>query len=351
MTESDKEKMQSKIEKGQYQLINTVTASGSHGAVFLAIDKETKEQVVIKITETNSSSQRSSIHREAEILLSFDEHPNFVQLKSHYQFSIHSPAKKKNRYSVLVMEKMHIDLMDYILSKDKLPENQAKILFHQICLGVQALHSNGIAHLDIKPDNILLRFKDDPDHNIVDVDQIGLKEYCTEEEKHKSDKTNEEILAVKLCDFGFAHFWKSENIPRHVGTKEYIPPEIRFHSLPYLPLGFLGDKSDIWSLGVTLFCMISGLFPFLSDEERIYGVNFGVISQNTKGNDCLDLLGKIFNPSPEDRPSIAQILAHPWLKDLGEESVTLVSKRNKSSPPPKRKSQSKFQKLRNAFSR
>jgi len=79
-------------------------------------------------------------------------HPNIVRCIDHYTVSVNDCD-----YGVLVLEKMDVDLMDYLLTKEKLTEENCKMIFREICKAVHYCHSKGIAHLDLKSDNILLK--------------------------------------------------------------------------------------------------------------------------------------------------------------------------------------------------
>ena len=171
------------------------------------------------------------------------------------------------------------NLLNCINKMTKLSENQSKNIFFQLISTLEYIHSLGIIHRDIKPDNILL----DLNNNI------------------------------KLCDFGVAlqtNTKKNILINDKVGTPAFVAPEILTNNY-YDPF-----KTDIWSAGVVLYSILAGIFPFRGNNEaelnkRILAGKFPNIDVS---NDCMDLLKKILNVDPKERISIKEILNHSWLK-------------------------------------
>jgi serine/threonine protein kinase len=120
------------------------------------------------------------------------------------------------------------DLVDFIQALGPVEDKLAISICYKILSGISFMHSRGIAHLDIKPDNILLT-KD---------------------------------LEPKICDFG--HSRKISELPQtfKYGTKKYASPEF------YTGGKLDAAKADVWSVGVMLYCLLTASFPW--DEESIY---------------------------------------------------------------------------------
>lgn len=181
------------------------------------------------------------------------------------------------------------ELTDRILSMESLPEHTIKFLFYQIVLAVQYLHSKGITHRDLKPQNVLLESQIPKSR--VKVSDFGLSKIVTNE-----------TLLTTMC-----------------GTPAYLAPEIwNVNNQNY------DKKVDVWSLGVILFYMFAKELPFESDNrgdlQKLilcgnYSFNSKVWGRITK--EAKDLIGKMLTIDPKDRISIDDVLRHEWIvKDL-----------------------------------
>jgi len=179
-------------------------------------------------------------------------------------------------------------LENYIAMYGFLSESQARSAFAQLVRGVDVTHSKGIVHRDIKPENILLTSK-------------GNK------------------IEVILSDFGMAkRVVNGTLIDEYCGSPLFIAPEVAA-GLPHD--GFL---SDIWSLGVTLYIMIYGRYPFSSTvsgdlREMAADLYHQILTTQpsfTGGNisyELRDLFKRLFEKVPQKRITVSQINNHPWL--------------------------------------
>ena len=94
---------------------------------------------------------------------------------------------------------------------------------------------------------------------------------------------------------------------------------------------YCGPPADIWAVGVLLFTMLSGQFPYrgATDEElynKICKADYHVPPEvlNHLSVEALDLISKLFTINADERPSAKQVLAHPWLKDAPETKVKAI---------------------------
>ena len=256
---------------------------GGYSNVYLGVSKKTQEIVAIKMLLINTKSRKTAYKREKRILTQLPYHPNVCQLKSTLKITT-----RLGRFGILVLEKMEMDLLSYLLSKGKLFEYEVKTIFKKVCEGVLHCHRSSIAHLDLKPDNVL-----------VELSPCGQK-----------------VAKVKLCDFGFARKWKSPNnsLKRsndsNCGTAEYRAPEIHSASGSKVPL----DKADVWSLGIMLFSLVTGFFPFLYDNGEIVSkIQLEYVKEFTDGDLCYNLISKMLSEDPNLRPSVENILKDDWI--------------------------------------
>jgi len=132
-----------------YKFSKTI-GRGAFGKVNLAMHILARKLVAIKTIKkeyTKISKNKKTLDNEVSILTSLDS-PYFIKLYDYFD---------DNRYTYLVTTLCEGgDLMEYILKRKKIKEEHARHLFKNISIAIQALHNEGIAHRDIKPDNILI---------------------------------------------------------------------------------------------------------------------------------------------------------------------------------------------------
>lgn len=167
--------------------------------------------------------------------------------------------------------------------KPVLHQDIQKIIFEQIVDAVLLLHDNGIAHKDLKDENIL-----------IDAD-----------------------LRVRLIDFGHASFYRATRRDQYIapfrayGTPIFSPPEVRSG------LAFIGPEADVYALGLILFEMTFGDLPVNYDCARYSkgGECIFDISQRTgfHSADLRDLLRWMLCPDPRNRATLEEVKSHPWL--------------------------------------
>ncbi|KAK6057214.1 kinase domain protein [Cooperia oncophora] len=185
----------------------------------------------------------------------------------------------------VVMEKMNGDMLEMILSQaaGRLDERATRFLLVQILSALKYLHNQGIAHCDLKPENVLL------------------------------SETNTNFPQTKICDFGYARFIPESQFRKTiVGTPAYLPPEV------LLRQGY--NKSlDMWSVGVIIYVTLSGTFPFNEGEEiadQIQNAAFMFPAEPWAevSPAAIDLIQRLLRVKIEERLTIEQCLAHEWLK-------------------------------------
>jgi serine/threonine protein kinase len=114
-----------------------------------------------------------------------------------------------------------------------------------------------------------------------------------------------ESLSIKVIDFGFA-IVSRDKLSVHCGTPSYMAPEVAAKR------GYLGQPADVWALGVILYCMVNGGFPFRAGDE---GDLFRKIQTQKPppSREARSLLDRLLRKSPEKRPRAEEILEEAWL--------------------------------------
>lgn len=226
-----------------------------------------------KWTEDEMKLQSDNIKREAEILKRLD-HPNIVHVNE---------LIEANGRCYLLMELVSGgELLDRLFSypDERIPEPQARIWFRQIVAAVQYCHEHGVAHRDLKLENILL---DAEDH-------------------------------IRVSDFGFANVFPTSDsfLKTLCGSARYAPPELLAGAM------YKGPPLDIWALGIILFVMLSGDFPWKMQDD-----GYNLMSEVTSGRYQLPpfvsqqaaaLIRSILILDPDQRPTASQLLDHPWFQ-------------------------------------
>ncbi|XP_072316957.1 triple functional domain protein isoform X1 [Eucyclogobius newberryi] len=267
--------------KGNFELYYTEITELGRGrfSVTKRCDQRGSKRTVAAKHVNKKLQHREQVQQEVRLLQTVD-HPNLVRLLDMYETA--------NSY-VLVLEMADQGrFLDYIVSWGNLTEEKVALYLRDILEALHYLHSWRIAHLDIKPENILV--------------------------EHASSQP-----VVKLTDFGDAvHLSQSSSHIHHLlGNPEFSAPEVVLGQ----PVSL---SSDLWSLGVVTYVLLSGASPFLDEslEETCLNIcrldfsfpedYFQGVSMAAKDFVCLLLQGE-----PDRRPSAGLCLQDPWLQSRG----------------------------------
>ncbi|XP_056145619.1 kalirin [Lampris incognitus] len=247
---------------------------GRFSVVKKCLNKTSKKEVAVKFV-SKKMQRREQVAREADILCSLQNH-QLVALLDTYE----TPTSL-----MLILELLEDGrLLDYLVSHDELMEEKVSFFIKDTLEALQHLHTCRVAHLDLKPENIMVDLRS-------------------------------EIPCVKLIDFGDAVQLSTHRRYVHLllGNPEFAAPEL-IRGTP------VSMATDVWSVGVLAYVMLSGVSPFLDESPEETCVHicrldfcfpeeyFSDVSQAAR-----DFVSATLQQDPRKRPSATSCLQHPWV--------------------------------------
>ncbi|MED6200561.1 Mitogen-activated protein kinase cpk1 [Stylosanthes scabra] len=251
---------------------------GQFGTTFLCVEKATGHEFACKSIAKRklvTDEDVEDVRREIQIMHHLSGHPNVISIKGAYEDAI----------AVYVVMELCAggELFDRIIQRGHYTERKAADLIRTIVGVVEACHSLGVMHRDLKPENFLF------------VNQ------------------HEDAL-LKTIDFGLSVFFKPGDIFNDVvGSPYYVAPEVLRKRY--------GPEADVWSAGVILYILLSGVPPFWAENEQ------GIFEQVLRGDldfssdpwpaiseSAKDLVRKMLVRDPRRRMTAHQVLCHPWIQ-------------------------------------
>ena len=255
---------------GIYQIMQEV-GKGATSTVHIAKNTVNNEIVCAKIMEKQSlaSEENMKFFRKEIGIMSSINHPNIVK---YYEL-----LEDVNYYYVIMEYCQGESLQKIINRPGRLSETYIANIFRQLMQALQYLHETGIAHRDLKPDNII----------------VGPKS------------------KIKLVDFGLSTDNASNLRLTYCGSLAFAAPEC-IQREPYL-----APLADIWSAGVILYMMAVGQLPWPTSNlvqmmKNITSGKFIIPLYLSKG--IHDLLSRMLRLNPSERPTSSQVLQCEWLK-------------------------------------
>ncbi|KAH9749496.1 calcium-dependent protein kinase 21 [Citrus sinensis] len=268
----------------QFYTLGKELGRGQFGITYLCTENSTGNSYACKSIlkrKLVNKQDREDIKREIQIMQHLAGQQNIVEFRGAYE----------DRQSVhLVMELCSGgELFDKIIAQGHYTEKAAAALCRAIVNVVHHCHFMGVMHRDLKPENFLLSNKDGG-------------------------------AMLKATDFGLSVFIDEGKVYRDiVGSAYYVAPEVLRRSY--------GKEIDVWSAGVILYILLSGVPPFWAETEKgIFdailkgGVDFESEPWLLISDSAKDLVRKMLIQDPKKRITSAEVLEHPWMREGGEAS-------------------------------
>lgn len=275
----------------QYTLLEKLDF-GATSMVYKVLDNKTGEIKVAKIFSENSNI---AFQKEIDIFKSISDLECVIKI---FAYGNGILSKEGNEVSInyIILEYAKGSLLKYMENLNNVFSLDTIIyLSYQFIKAIDCLHKKGISHRDLKIENVLL---------------VGNN------------------FSVKLCDFGLSKSFINENKkkikfkdPELVGSPFHYPPEILNKK------AYEGEKSDIFSSGISLFSLMTGRFPFeeATIKDKVYKLiclnkikEFWdlVDRDNLLSSQFKDLFIKMVAYYPKERPSLDEILNFPFFEKL-----------------------------------
>lgn len=251
--------------------IEKLIGEGSFGAVLLAVQRSTNQQVAIKVirkSQIRDMSMDAFVQREIQILKRV-KHDNIARFIDYID---------TQDYVCLVLEHAPIQSMGLNCIWNEhatVTEEQGKKYCLELMSALEYLQDvHHIVHRDLQLDNV-----------------------CLSKDDH-----------VKIIDFGCADFY-TPGVPSHnlyCGNSHYAAPEM------LLKQTYVGPETDVWTLGVLMFRILTGYTPFLN-ATKMMNREFRIdLNEEPLSSQCKQFLNDILIVDPKKRPTLKQLKNHPW---------------------------------------
>jgi serine/threonine protein kinase len=275
----------------QHYAMGAVLGVGGNGVVQELVDTRDQSKFAVKMIDVAKFRNRDAVVAEVEILRNITNsirHPNLI--------AIHKVYEEHGKVYIIQELCTGGELYDAVIHRGRYSERDAADIMRQLLSALRALHKHNILHLDLKPENILL----------ADADRDHAR--------------------IKLTDFGLARMINGKQNPLEngatsmAGTVGYMAPEVITSHL-------YSEAADVFSAGVILYILLVGYPPFHGDSEvetllKIARGDLQFDPEDWAGVSmpAKRLVARMLEVRAQDRISVDDALAHPWIAQLDEQT-------------------------------
>ncbi|XP_054475086.1 LOW QUALITY PROTEIN: hormonally up-regulated neu tumor-associated kinase homolog [Anoplopoma fimbria] len=282
---------------GSY-LVGKMINKGSFAKVMEGLHIGTGEKVAIKVIDKKKARQ------DSYVLKNMKREPRIHQMVRHPHIVVLlETLETENSYYMAMELCAGGDLMDRICERKRLEEREVRRYTRQILSAVEHLHKHGIVHRDLKIENFLL-----DEHNNIKIVDFGL-----------SNTLKAESLSLELLN-------------TQCGSPAYAAPELLAHRK-------YGPKVDVWSVGVSMFAMLTGTLPFTVEpfnikqlhQKMVNGEISTIPSDISKG--AVAFVLSLLEPDPAKRPSVRAAMEERWINEgHAKKPLHTLSHKNRLCP-------------------
>ncbi|KAG7012966.1 Calcium-dependent protein kinase 1 [Cucurbita argyrosperma subsp. argyrosperma] len=262
----------------EYYSLGKKLGQGQFGTTYMCVEKATGKEYACKSIAKRklvNEDDVEDVRREIQIMHHLAGHPNVISIKGAYEDAV----------AVQVVMELCAggELFDRIIQRGHYTERKAAELTRTIVGVLEACHALGVMHRDLKPENFLFVSK-------------------------------EEESLLKTIDFGLSMFFKpGEKFNDVVGSPYYVAPEVLRKRY--------GPEADVWSAGVIVYILLSGVPPFWAEseegifEEVLHGdLDFSSDPWPSISDSAKDLVRRMLVRDPRKRLTAYEVLCHPWVQ-------------------------------------
>lgn len=265
--------------------IQSEIGRGKFGTVYRCKEKNNGLLLAAKVVNVEKKEDRRAVEREVEIMRRL-QHPRLIQLYD---------AIDNGKQIYVILELIQGgELFERVIDDDfVLTERSCAVFVRQICEGIEFIHAQNILHLDLKPENILCLTK------------MGNR--------------------IKIIDFGLAREYDTnKKLQVLFGTPEFVAPEV-------VNFDQIGFGTDMWSIGVICYVLLSGLSPFMGDTDFETMANVTIAKYDFDheafaeiSEDAKDFIRCLLLKEKEKRPTARKLMEHHWLEVALENPICKI---------------------------
>lgn len=286
-------KQQHPIFNGKFEILKSL-GEGNTSKVYLARSLTNPiEHVAVKILKDEflrrDSDSILSVHNEITILKNLD-HTGIIRMIDYGDAGqvLKPSGRVIDNLVFIIMEFVQGGLLfDLCQTMGSMGEDAGRFFLMQMVESMEYMHSRRVVHRDLKLENILI----------------------------------DDELNLKIADFGFACYKSIDCLKSYRGTMTYMAPEIKEGKT------YKGTQVDLFSMGVILFIIVQGIFPFKEARKEEYFYNllltgqidtyFTKVNGHGLSDDFKNLILSFFSYDGDKRPSLQDIKNHPWMNKPG----------------------------------